>query len=141
MSGAGKIAQLQKMGLSRNVGLKRTGSQKCTGLGSIPTPFHSKTHFLSAPSYSLSSTKTLEQKRLDEPSFWLLTEAVGLTQVSFLFASGRIKSLGRVSRCASHAWLVNSCATLGAAAFMALIAQSFARCFPAPLPSCLCELT
>lgn len=87
MSGAGKIAQLQKMGLSRNVGLKRMGSQKCTGLGSIPTPFHSETPFLSAPSYSLSTTKTMERKRLDEPAFWLLTEAVGLTQVSFLFAA------------------------------------------------------
>lgn len=45
MTGADKMAQLQKMGISRNVVLERTGGQKWVGLGSItmsvslPNPF------------------------------------------------------------------------------------------------------
>lgn len=132
------MAQLQKMGVARNVGLGGQAAE-VDGLGSIIMFVSLQNPFSFCSIVQSLHGQDLEQKqpagaRLGAP------RSSRSTPRSQHRCCTSLKRLGRVSRCAlvpgghtrarpSEPWL-----------FVAFVAQGLTSCFPAPLPSCPCEL-
>lgn len=90
------MAPLQKMGVARNGGLERTGSQNRMGWAALQCLFHAQTHFLAAP---LCGAKAAGQALV-----WAAHRSshsrAGILPVSSIRGCTSHESLGRVSRCA-----------------------------------------